>query len=63
VLSIKDDALQDLIDRLDDRIVRIEDGASRLRDRLTSQFTGLEERISEINAQGSQLLAFLGGGV
>jgi len=60
VLSIKEDALQDLIDRLDDRIVRIEDSASRLRDRLVSQFTGLEERIAEINAQGSQLLAFLG---
>ena len=63
VLAIKDDALQDLIDRLDDRIVRIEDGASRLRDRLTAQFTGLEERISQINAQGSQLLAFLGTGI
>ena len=60
VLSIKDDALQDLIDRLDDRILRIEDGATRLRDRLTSQFAGLEERIAEINAQGNQLLAFLG---
>lgn len=60
VLAIKNDALQDLIDRLDDRIVRIEDGATRLRDRLTSQFSGLEERIAEINAQGNQLLAFLG---
>lgn len=60
VLAVKDDALQDLVDRLDDRITRIEDGASRLRDRLTSQFTNLEERIAEINAQGNQLLAFLG---
>jgi flagellar hook-associated protein 2 len=60
VLSIKDDSLQDLIDRLDDRIVRIEDGASRLRDRLSAQFTGLEERIAELNAQGNQLLSFLG---
>ncbi|MGH1344465.1 MAG: flagellar filament capping protein FliD [Nannocystales bacterium] len=60
VLSVKDDALQDLVDRLDDRITRIDDGAARLRDRLTSQFTNLEERIAEINAQGSQLLAFLG---
>ncbi|MCR9162730.1 MAG: flagellar filament capping protein FliD [Nannocystaceae bacterium] len=62
VLSVKDDGLQDLIDRLDDRIVRIEDSAARLRDRLTAQFTGLEERLAEINAQGSQLLAFLGSG-
>ena len=60
VLSIKDDALQDLIDRLDDRITRLEDGATRLRERLTAQFSGLETRISEINSQGNQLLAFLG---
>ncbi|MBV1858426.1 MAG: flagellar filament capping protein FliD [Nannocystaceae bacterium] len=60
LLAGKDDALQDLIDRLDDRIVRIDDGASRLRDRLTAQYANLEERIAELNAQGSQLLAFLG---
>jgi len=60
ILSVKDDALQDLIDRLDDRVFRIEDSTSRLRDRLTAQFTGLEERIAELNAQGNQLLAMLG---
>ncbi len=60
VLSVKDDALQDLVDRLDDRIARVDDGAARLRDRLTAQFASLEQRISDINAQGSQLLAFLG---
>ncbi len=60
ILSVKNDALQDLVDRLDDRVLRIEDSASRLRDRLTSQFTGLEQRIAELNAQGNQLLAMLG---
>ncbi len=60
VLSAKNDALQALVDRLDDRILRVENGASRLRDSLTAQFANLEERIAEMNAQGSQLLAFLG---
>ncbi len=62
VLSVKADAITDLIDRLDDRIVRIEDGAERLRDRLTRQFTALEQRVSLLNAQGDQLLAFLTAG-
>jgi len=60
-LSAKEDALQDRIETYDDQIERIDDGALRLQERLTLEFAALEQLMSELNAQGNQLLSLLGG--
>lgn len=58
--AAKEDALQSRIDDFDDQIADIEDDATRLQDRLTLQFASLEQLMSDLTAQGNQLLSILG---
>ena len=60
-LGAKEDSLQTRIDDFDDQIIRIDDKAARLEERLTLQFAALEQLMAELNSQGDQLFAMLGG--
>jgi len=62
LLEGKEDSLQSRIDGYDEQIIRIEDNAARVGEQLARQFAQLEQTISLLQAQSSQLTAILGFG-
>ncbi len=61
ILVSKRDGLSSRIDDFDDQIAKIEDRATKLGDRMRSTFTALDQTVSALQTQQSQLMATLFG--
>ena len=60
VTSVMDNALLDQMNEIDDKINRLLDQLTTEQDRYISQFTQLEQLISQMNSQSSWLTSMIG---